>query len=326
MIRQKENDTPKWLAGNLVEAKAAVASLRFWYQEQEKWKDAIAQELGPQSSPEPDPEKNAWAIKLIREGAIRLHLQPKFGADGEEILGFEALCRMEESARLIAPGEFLQHLGATGREELDWAMLEKTLEISRRGELSQSEIRIGVNVNPSTLANPNFSERLRSLADGIGARLENVRIEILESEPRLAAGNIARTIQDCKKMGIGFALDDFCSGHSEPDDLRMFDVEEVKVEWALVNRLNDPQQAPEARRMIRGVVEWAQSRGASVTGEGVANESQFKELAALGVKALQGFLFAEALEPNEALGRLAALRKSKQKAECDQPYSMRPTG
>lgn len=286
-------------------AKAAVMRAWQWHLEQERQ----AQE---KSEPIADEERNRQIVGLIREGNVKVVLQPKMSHDGD-ILGFEALSRLMEGDRSLAPSEFIPSLKGSDLEEFEWTVLRRSLVLCSREELSLTEgLKVGINVSPSTLAAPNFVARLQGLAEELGAfkALSMVRLEILESEPILMRDALGKTMHDCMSLGVDFSLDDFCAGKSEPRDLRDFNVAEVKVDRAMVWRLSDPDAKEEAKAMIRGMVEWAQARGAAVTAEGVETQEQSSELRDLGVKAQQGFLWDKPLDPDEALSRLAKRREA----------------
>jgi EAL domain-containing protein (putative c-di-GMP-specific phosphodiesterase class I) len=57
---------------------------------------------------------------------------------------------------------------------------------------------------------------------------------------------------------------------------------------------------PENREIVRTIVTLAQNLGMALVAEGVETPGQREYLAELGCDAMQGYLFAGALEPGEA--------------------------
>ncbi len=262
-----------------------------------------------------DSEKAQKILELIRSGSISPVLQPKVAlrqeSAGEKeirISGFELLCRLSHDGRDLFPGEFLPHLEASGREELDWAMLRTAMHLSKAAVLESTGARIGVNLNPSTLIAENFSEKLRSLIQEMEGNPNVLRLEILESERRTDRARMGAAMRECIGLGVDFALDDYCAGYSEPEDLWDFPVAEVKLDWAIASALTRSAERGRAKNGIAAIVEHATLQGASVTVEGIESSRQEQILERLGVKTAQGFLY---FSPMPALEALALLPESR---------------
>jgi EAL domain-containing protein (putative c-di-GMP-specific phosphodiesterase class I) len=91
-----------------------------------------------------------------------------------------------------------------------------------------------------------------------------------------------------KEIGVAFSLDDFGTGHSSFSYLRHLPVSEIKIDRSFVRHfLYEPQD----HAIVRSIISLADSLALRVVAEGVETQCQYQQLAALGCRFFQGFLF-----------------------------------
>jgi sensor c-di-GMP phosphodiesterase-like protein len=99
------------------------------------------------------------------------------------------------------------------------------------------------------------------------------------------------------------SLDDFGTGYSSLVHLRRLPVSELKIDRSFVARLVvDPEDA----EIVRCTVDLAHSLGLMVVAEGVEDDETWERLRDLRCDAVQGWLVAAAMPPEEATGWLRA--------------------
>jgi EAL domain-containing protein (putative c-di-GMP-specific phosphodiesterase class I) len=100
------------------------------------------------------------------------------------------------------------------------------------------------------------------------------------------------------------ALDDFGSGYSSLSYLQSYPLDFVKLDRGFVQTLDDSEATG---AVVRAAIQMAGALGLRVVAEGVQRPEQLARLRELGCDYVQGFLFAPALEPDEAVELLDGL-------------------
>ena len=88
-------------------------------------------------------------------------------------------------------------------------------------------------------------------------------------------------------LGISIALDDFGTGYSSLNRLLRMPISCVKIDKSIVHNISSCQRN---RRLMRGIVEIAQSLGQDIVAEGIESASQLQAVQASGATCGQGFL------------------------------------
>jgi EAL domain-containing protein (putative c-di-GMP-specific phosphodiesterase class I) len=99
------------------------------------------------------------------------------------------------------------------------------------------------------------------------------------------------------------SLDDFGTGYSSLVHLRRLPVSELKIDRSFVARLAVDNEDAE---IVRCTVDLAHSLGLLVVAEGVEDDETWERLRDLGCDAVQGWLVAAAMPPDEATAWLRA--------------------
>ena len=156
---------------------------------------------------------------------------------------------------------------------------------------------------------------------------ERVVIEVLEGRaPNLDA--LVRFVEDRKAEGFLIAVDDYGTGHSNPERLVRIEPDIVKIDRALVH---GAASSVPRREACRSVAELARAIGAVVIAEGVERDQDLVELSMMGIDLFQGFLIARpnaeiAAGTSQAELAVAALRpllRSRADLELDRRRRLR---
>jgi hypothetical protein len=99
------------------------------------------------------------------------------------------------------------------------------------------------------------------------------------------------------------SLDDFGTGYSSLVHLRRLPVSELKIDRSFVARLAVDAEDAE---IVRCTVDLAHSLGLLVVAEGVEDDETWERLRDLGCDAVQGWLVAAAMPPDETTAWLRA--------------------
>jgi EAL domain-containing protein (putative c-di-GMP-specific phosphodiesterase class I) len=158
---------------------------------------------------------------------------------------------------------------------------------------------LSINFLPKAVYSPAACIQLTlRTAAATGFPTERLIFEFTENEQMTDPGHVRSIIETYRRMGFGTALDDFGAGYAGLSLLADFQPDAIKLDMALVRGI-DPSLP---RRMIVGSVKrLCDEMDIRVVAEGVETEAEARALEAIGIRYMQGYLFArpafEALPP-----------------------------
>ena len=241
--------------------------------------------------------------RAIKESQLVLHYQPIVDLADLTVCGTEALVRWQHPTRgLLPPSQFVEMAEECGlmtsmgnfvlreacRQGGRWVEAEAALA-GRRTPMDMS-----VNVSPKQLGEPGFVELVADALASSGLRADQLWLEITEGallrDPRAAT----LTLEALRELGVHLAIDDFGTGYSSLSYLKRLPVETLKVDRSFVDQL---ETASDDRAIVRAVIGLGASLGLRVVAEGIERHAQATELARLGCRYAQGFLYAMPTDP-----------------------------
>ncbi|MFM9443376.1 putative bifunctional diguanylate cyclase/phosphodiesterase [Streptomyces acidiscabies] len=235
---------------------------------------------------------------------VRLHYQPKVRFDGQ-VAGLEALVRWVHPERgKVPPDEFIAIAESSGlMPHLTEYVLETALEQVARWRAQGLRVPVAVNVSPRDVHTPGFAGSVAARLARHGVPAGALQLEITEhvllEDPQRAAD----TLNGLTGHGVKMSLDDFGTGYSSLVHLRRLPVSELKIDRSFVARLAVDTQDAE---IVRCTVDLAHSLGLLVVAEGVEDDETWERLRDLGCDAVQGWLVAAAMPPEEMTAWLRA--------------------
>jgi diguanylate cyclase (GGDEF)-like protein len=239
----------------------------------------------------------------LERNELRVRYQPIVRPQTGQVSAFEALLRWSHPERgVVSPAEFIPVAEETdliipiGAWVLRTACEQASVWNAQRGP--SDPLALSVNLSPRQVR-PELIEEVRRALDGtIHPRL--LVLEITESlllEP-VATSDV---ITELRALGVRVALDDFGSGYSSLSYLQSYPLDFVKLDRGFVQTLDDSEATG---AVVRAAIQMAAALGLRIVAEGVQRPEQLARLRELGCDYAQGFLFAPALEPDEAVGVL----------------------
>jgi diguanylate cyclase len=244
--------------------------------------------------------------RALEAGEVELHYQPKVRFDGQ-VAGLEALVRWEHPDRgRVNPDEFIAMAETSGlMPQLTEYVLDTALAQVARWREAGLDVPVAVNVSPRDVHSPGF-------AGAVAARLAHHRVppgclqleiteHVLLEDPQRAA----ETLNALTGHGVKMSLDDFGTGYSSLVHLRRLPVSELKIDRSFVARLVVDAEDAE---IVRCTVDLAHSLGLMVVAEGVEDNETWERLRELRCDAVQGWLVAAAMPPEEATHWLRSRR------------------
>jgi EAL domain-containing protein (putative c-di-GMP-specific phosphodiesterase class I) len=112
-----------------------------------------------------------------------------------------------------------------------------------------------------------------------------------------SAERAVRALRMLKEQGVRVAVDDFGTGFSSLAHLQRFPLDAVKVDRSFIASIAQPGKGA---AVARAVIAMAHSFDLRAVAEGVETEEQARFLRIQGCDEMQGFLFSQALSPEQA--------------------------
>ncbi|MEU2163375.1 bifunctional diguanylate cyclase/phosphodiesterase [Streptomyces chengbuensis] len=242
--------------------------------------------------------------RALDAGDVELHYQPKVRFDGH-VAGLEALVRWVHPDRgRVPPDEFIAIAESSGlMPHLTEYVLESALGQVAEWRSQGLEVPVAVNVSPRDVHTPGFAGSVAARLARHGVPAGALQLEITEhvllEDPQRAGDTLAALTGH----GVKMSLDDFGTGYSSLVHLRRLPVSELKIDRSFVARLAIDAEDAE---IVRCTVDLAHSLGLLVVAEGVEDDETWERLRDLGCDAVQGWLVAAAMPPQETTAWLRA--------------------
>jgi diguanylate cyclase (GGDEF)-like protein len=238
--------------------------------------------------------------RALADRAIDVHYQPIISADGNRIVGAEALARWRHPVRgAIPPSSFIPVAEQSGlMGPLGELVLRRALSDARRWP----GLSIAVNLSPVQVRDPALVEFVTGVIEDTSIEPSRVILEVTEGVLIDDPEEAKVRLDALRALGVRLALDDFGTGYSSLAYLQQFRFDKLKIDKAFVDPLG---RDGSSQAMIQAIVTLGRALGLKLVAEGVETEEQRVILRLAGCDEMQGYLFAVP-GPREALDRLIA--------------------
>jgi diguanylate cyclase len=240
--------------------------------------------------------------------ALVLHYLPEFDIRNGEVLGTEALIRLQHPTHgLLMPDSFISVAesinlaGKLGRRVMRSAC-EQLSQWRSRGIGRDAVMR--VNVSPVQLVADGIVDTVATNLTEFGLEAAALCLEITEGVVVQDIDATQKTLTELKNLGIQIAVDDFGTGYSALTYLKSLPVDILKVDRGFVQHLGADSGD---LAIVQSIMALAQAFGLDVVAEGVETAEAARILLELGCIRAQGFLLSRPVDAT-AMGDLLAKR------------------
>lgn len=239
-----------------------------------------------------DQIENAMRAELRDGEAMQLHFQPVIGSRGK-VVALEGLLRWTHpTLGQVPPLEVIPIAEECGViDQLGQLTFRDACRMARRWP----ELSVAVNLSPLQFRNPSFASNLKRIADEQDVDPRQIELEITERLFIEHGALCGAAIDELRGEGFRIALDDFGTGLSSLSCLRRFPVDKIKLDRSFI----DTAARDESVAIIRAAVTLGHAMGLEVVAEGVSSHDEEQIALEAGCDALQGFLYAPALSPDQ---------------------------
>lgn len=237
-------------------------------------------------------------LELIREveaacksDRILLHVQDGFSAYGKEkkqsIVYREVLARLEKSdGSVILPSDFVR-IGETYKlmRKVDLAIVTKALNSMQELQLVDNSVW-AINVSGDSISSVEFQQDFYQVLEESGADPKRLCIEITETAAIKHMAEATRFINNLRRQGVKFALDDFGSGMSSFGYLQSISADYLKIDGRFIKRMI---ASDIDRSMVEVMTRIGHDLDMKIIAEFVENREIALMCSSMGIDILQGF-------------------------------------
>ncbi len=233
--------------------------------------------------------------RAITENRFQIFYQPIWLAGTGKIYSAEALLRLKDpELGFLPPDEIIpiaERNGLIG--EIGRIVFESVCRFMETKEFKDLKLKyIEVNLSIYQLILSNTKEQFEKSMSDHGIKPDQINLEITESASLSAASTVAASIEELKKAGFHFSLDDYGTGYSNLTNIVNMDFLNIKSDkgllWASDNDSNSKKLLMDSIRMMRRL-------GMNVIQEGVETKEQLDLVLDAGANLIQGYYFSKPL-------------------------------
>jgi diguanylate cyclase (GGDEF)-like protein len=236
-------------------------------------------------------------VAALNDRRIAIALQPIVDATTGKPAFYESLMRMHlEDGSLVAPSVIFPVAEKVGLVQL---LDQRVLELSLERLAAEPDLRLSVNMSSSTAHDPDWPTRAQAAMSRYPGAAERLIIEITESCAIEDVDAARRVIASIKQLGAKVAMDDFGAGHTSFRNLRLLDVDLLKIDGAFVQNV---AHSPDDRFFVRTLVDLARHLDIPTVAEWVETEETASLLREWGVNYFQGSHYGQPVEATTVPG------------------------
>lgn len=215
--------------------------------------------------------------------------QPIVDLTTRTIFAYEALVRGPEAE---SAASVLAMVNDLNRYRFDQACRIRAIELASRLRLQDiGNCKLSINFLPNAVYRPETCIRATlEAAQQFDFPLDRLMFEVTEVERIDDPSHLKRIFEEYSKRGFTTAIDDFGAGYSGLNLLASFQPHIIKLDMALTRNIHGDfvRQA-----IVAGIIQVAVRLNIEVIAEGIETATERDVLIGLGVRYMQGYLFAK---------------------------------
>ena len=227
---------------------------------------------------------------------FELYFQPVLEMNGRELIGFEALIRMQgANGELIPPLEFIPVAESMKLIEKigEWVLREAC----RNAVAWPEHLTVAVNLSPAQFDSCSISKIVADALEESGLTPNRLELEITET---LLLGDnqaVMAELLALKAMGVAVVMDDFGTGYSSLSYLWRFPFDKIKIDRSFM--MGFDQAGRDVETVVKTIIALGRELNMRVTVEGVetARQAEFLDLAE--ADQVQGYYFGRPMPATE---------------------------
>ncbi|WP_137188924.1 putative bifunctional diguanylate cyclase/phosphodiesterase [Stenotrophomonas rhizophila] len=227
--------------------------------------------------------------RAIQRDELVLHYQPKFPANGQALIGAEALVRWQHpELGLLSPDNFIPVAERSGLilPLGDWVLDRACAQLRQWHDAGYPDWSMAVNLSPLQFASSFLLETVRRTLEKHALDPRHLTLEVTETTAMKDVEASLQILHGLTDMGVNISIDDFGTGYSSLLYLKRMPATELKIDRAFVRDLEDNA---EDAAIVSSIIALGRSLQLQIVAEGVETDGQRQYLSDLGCDLLQGY-------------------------------------
>jgi diguanylate cyclase (GGDEF)-like protein len=227
--------------------------------------------------------------RAIQRDELVLHYQPKFPANGQALIGAEALVRWQHpELGLLSPDTFIPVAERSGLilPLGDWVLDRACAQLRLWHDAGHPEWSMAVNLSPLQFGSSTLLETVRRTLEKHALDPRHLTLEVTETTAMKDVEASLQILHGLTAMGVNISIDDFGTGYSSLLYLKRMPATELKIDRAFVRDLEDNA---EDAAIVSSIIALGRSLQLQIVAEGVETDGQRQYLSDLGCDLLQGY-------------------------------------
>jgi EAL domain-containing protein (putative c-di-GMP-specific phosphodiesterase class I) len=214
--------------------------------------------------------------------------QPIVDVRSGAVYAYEALARGPEgqSAAFV-----LDQVNDRNRYAFDQSCRVKAITLASQLGLAETGAMLSINFMPGAVYSPAACIQVTLKAARAQAfPLDRLIFEVVEAEKVRSSEHLMAIVDEYRNCGFKVALDDFGAGWSGVNLLAGVSANVVKLDMALTRNLG---KRPRAVAIVDALVKLCATLDIDIVAEGIETVEEYRILQKIGVRLMQGYLFAK---------------------------------
>ena len=234
-------------------------------------------------------------VPALQRGDFIAYYQPKYDLTTSTICGAEALVRWDHKDNgMISPGLFVPVFERNGFiTEIDFCVYEQTLKMLKKRLMHNLPVAvISMNVSRCHLSEKDFVPKLEALIEKYDVPKKYIEMEITESIFSEGDSSAKELVYTLKSHGFAVSMDDFGSGYSSLNLLRVMPIDTLKIDKVFIE---DIETSEKSLTIIQEIIAMAKRINIKTICEGIETEGQRDILKKAGCDMAQGYFYSRPL-------------------------------
>ncbi len=232
-------------------------------------------------------------LKLaLQQDEFVLYYQPRVESGSEEIVAVEALLRWAHPERgLVPPNSFIPLLEEMGliNSVGEWVLRTACRQTKKWHDSGMPRIRVSVNISSGQFRTHSFVDMVKDALDLSELDAQYLELELTESVLIENIDSAIKVMEALKEIGVSISIDDFGSGYSSLNYLKLLPLDFLKIDRTFVKDLATSEKDV---AIIKTIAALAHSLRIKLVAEGVEEGYQAEFLRSQNCYEFQGFLYS----------------------------------
>ncbi len=233
-------------------------------------------------------ENIKWVKQLkvgFRENLFQAYFQPIVDTQTKEVHKYEALIRyVTKEGVEIAPYNFIN---VAKKTKLYPNIIKIVIQDSFK-LIKNKNKRVSVNISFDDIANSETTSFIYEILEQNREYTQFLEFEILESEEISDFNEVSKFISEIKKFDCIVGVDDFGAGYSNFNLLTLLDIDFVKIDGSLIERINTSK---DLEIIVNTIANFSKEFKVKTVAEYVSNEDIYNKIKELNIDYCQGYYF-----------------------------------